>query len=136
MESHPGEPPLWPLQGGGVFSNPCSPSAPAKLRLLYEVSPHVAGGDAVLPTGVRACDTLLRGRVFGDRHGISRHIAAPQVLPLAFVVEAAGGASHDGAGSALDRTLASHDERGIVCLGSADEVVRCEAAMSAGLVPA
>lgn len=33
----------WPLllllQGGGVFCNPKSPSAPAKLRLLYECAP-------------------------------------------------------------------------------------------------
>lgn len=27
------------LQGGGVFCNPKSPSAPAKLRLLYECAP-------------------------------------------------------------------------------------------------
>lgn len=45
------------MQGGGVFCNPTSPAAPAKLRCLYET------------------------------------------FPLALLVEAAGGASHDGAGS-------------------------------------
>jgi sedoheptulose-bisphosphatase len=39
------------LQGGGVFLNPTSPSAPAKLRLLYEVAPlafiiEAAGGSS------------------------------------------------------------------------------------------
>ena len=37
------------LQGGGVFANPTSKSAPAKLRLLYECAPlalivEAAGG--------------------------------------------------------------------------------------------
>lgn len=48
---------LLPKQGGGVFCNPTSPAAPAKLRCLYET------------------------------------------FPLALLTEAAGGASHDGAGS-------------------------------------
>ena len=54
-----------------------------------------------------------------------------ECLPLAFVVEAAGGASHDGMGSALDRRLEGHGDRSIVCLGSKDEVERCSAAMAA-----
>jgi hypothetical protein len=38
-----------PCQGGGVFCNPVSPTAPAKLRLLYECAPlalvmEVGGG--------------------------------------------------------------------------------------------
>lgn len=41
-----------PLQGGGVFCNPASPGAPAKLRVLYECWPlalvvEAAGGLAV-----------------------------------------------------------------------------------------
>ena len=56
-----------------------------------------------------------------------------EVFPLAFVIEAAGGAPHDGRGPALARVLAAHDERGGVCLGSAGEVARCAAAMEAGV---
>jgi fructose-1,6-bisphosphatase len=74
-------------QGGGVFCNPVSPSAPPKLRVLYET------------------------------------------LPLAFVVEAAGGAATDGDGPALDRRLRGHDDRSAVCLGSSEEVAKCAAAM-------
>lgn len=55
-----------------------------------------------------------------------------ETLPLAFVVEAAGGASFDGAGSALDRRLQGHDDRSIVCLGSKEEVAKCTAAMQGG----
>jgi Fructose-1-6-bisphosphatase, C-terminal domain len=36
-------------QGGGVFCNPCSAAAPAKLRLLYECAP------LALVVEVRAC---------------------------------------------------------------------------------
>lgn len=44
------------LQGGGVFANPTSISAPAKLRLLYEAAPlalvvEAAGGLAECATG-------------------------------------------------------------------------------------
>jgi sedoheptulose-bisphosphatase len=75
-------------KGGGVFCNPTSPSAPAKLRVLYEC------------------------------------------MPLAFVIEAAGGASLDGTGSsALNARLLSHDQRSSICLGSVEEVARCTAAM-------
>ena len=55
-----------------------------------------------------------------------------ETLPLAFVVEAAGGASFDGTASALDRRVAGHDDRSSVCLGSTAEVERCRAAMAAG----
>lgn len=48
------------VKGHGVFCNPASKGAPAKLRLAYEVA------------------------------------------PIAFLVEAAGGLSSDGSGSALD----------------------------------
>lgn len=75
-----------PAQGGGVFINPVSAHAPAKLRVLYEV------------------------------------------LPLAFVVEAAGGAStHDGRGSALRLAAGACDARSPVALGSPLELDRaCE----------
>lgn len=44
------------LQGGGVFANPTSKQAPAKLRLLYEAAPlglvvEAAGGLAECSTG-------------------------------------------------------------------------------------
>ncbi|KAK9845722.1 hypothetical protein WJX81_000574 [Elliptochloris bilobata] len=73
-------------KGGGVFVNPVLASAPAKLRVLYEV------------------------------------------LPLAFVVEAAGGAStHDGRGSALRLAAGACDARSAVALGSPLQVDRaCE----------
>jgi fructose-1,6-bisphosphatase len=44
------------------------------------------------------------------------------VAPLAYIVEAAGGRSHDGQGSALDIKITSTDVRSIVSLGSPDEV--------------
>lgn len=56
-----------------------------------------------------------------------------EVLPLALIVEAAGGASHDGRGSALARVVHTHGERGVVCLGSKAEVERCVPAMRAGV---
>lgn len=69
-----------------MFLNPVADSAPAKLRVLYEV------------------------------------------LPLAFVVEAAGGAStHDGRNSALQLAASACDARSGVALGSPSEVERaCE----------
>lgn len=44
------------LQGGGIFANPTSASAPAKLRLLYEAAPlgfvmEAAGGLAECSSG-------------------------------------------------------------------------------------
>lgn len=78
-------------KGGGVFCNPASPTAPAKLRVLYEC------------------------------------------LPLAFCVEAAGGASlgPSGTGSMLEYRLKGHDDRSTICLGSKHEVERCRPAMQA-----
>lgn len=69
-------------QGGGVFLNPVSASAPAKLRLLYECA------------------------------------------PLAFIVEAAGGASSNGTQSILEVPITSLDARTPICLGSQLEVQR------------
>ena len=68
------------LQGGGIFCSPKSPSAPPKLRLLYECA------------------------------------------PLAFIMEAAGGASHSGAGSILDQVISSSEQRSVISLGSKHEV--------------
>ncbi|KAK9915013.1 hypothetical protein WJX75_003617 [Coccomyxa subellipsoidea] len=73
-------------KGGGIFLNPVSPSAPAKLRLLFECA------------------------------------------PLAFIVEAAGGASSDGRTSILQLAISSLDARTPISLGSKDEVkksLRC-----------
>lgn len=76
------------IQGGGIFCSPAAPSAPAKLRLLYEIA------------------------------------------PLAFIVEAAGGASHCGSTSVLQQTIQSTDQRSVVSLGSQEEVARTVAALS------
>ena len=72
------------LQGGGLFLNPVSSGAPAKLRLLYECA------------------------------------------PIAFVVEAAGGASSNGAESVLKMKIDHLDRRTAITLGSREEVRRSE----------
>ena len=41
-----------------------------------------------------------------------------ECAPLAFVMEAAGGASHDGSGSVLDQRIVDVDQRSIISLGS------------------
>lgn len=74
-------------KGGGVFCNPKSEKAPAKLRLLYECA------------------------------------------PLALIVEAAGGVSHDGQGSILDLELNDTGSRSIIALGSKSMVEQCLEAM-------
>ena len=79
-------------KGGGVFCNPDSASAPAKLRMLYEC------------------------------------------MPLAFIVEAAGGCAGTNIEghyqAVLDTVLQSHDHRSTICLGSKQEVEKCASAMS------
>lgn len=77
-------------KGGGVFCNPRSPSAPAKLRLLYECA------------------------------------------PLALIVEAAGGVSHNGQGSMLDLKIEDTGVRSVIAVGSAGAVAECVAALQAG----
>ena len=64
--------------------------------------------------------------------------AAPEKLrlvyecaPLAFIVEAVGGSSHDGKGSMLDQTITSTATRSKVCLGSRDLVEESIPAMKA-----
>lgn len=78
-------------KGGGVFCNPKSSSAPAKLRMLYEC------------------------------------------MPLAFIVEAAGGWACTGEQgryrAVLDSVLHGHDHRSTICLGSKQEVEKCACAM-------
>ena len=49
---------------------------------------------------------------------------------MAFIIEAAGGASHNGAGSVLDCKVNAVDERTVICLGSKQEVVRSIAALA------
>lgn len=75
------------VKGHGVFCNPASRGAPAKLRLAYEVA------------------------------------------PIAFLVEAAGGLSSDGSGSALDVALKTMDHRMAFCCGTEEEVRKFEAAL-------
>lgn len=71
------------VKGKGVFASPVSPSAPAKLRLLYEA------------------------------------------LPMAFLVEKAGGASTDGSlDSMLQCVVFGCDDRTPICVGSAEDVRR------------
>jgi sedoheptulose-bisphosphatase len=72
------------VKGKGIFVNPTSPSAPAKLRVLYEV------------------------------------------LPIALLVEKAGGKSSDGKGSALNLKTATTEDRTQVAYGSPKEVARFE----------
>ena len=56
-----------------------------------------------------------------------------EVLPLAFVVEAAGGGSTvDGGGSALAQRVGNSDARCGVCLGSREEVRNAGEAMAGG----
>mmetsp|Transcript_24258 Transcript_24258/g.53024 ORF Transcript_24258/g.53024 Transcript_24258/m.53024 type:complete len:306 (+) Transcript_24258:97-1014(+) len=43
---------------------------------------------------------------------------AYECAPLSFIMEAAGGLSHDGTGSLLDRVIGATSERCVVCLGS------------------
>ncbi|CAL5221264.1 g3424 [Coccomyxa viridis] len=69
-------------KGGGLFLNPTSSGAPAKLRLLYECA------------------------------------------PIAFIVEAAGGASSNGAESVLKMKFDHLDRRTAITLGSREEVAR------------
>lgn len=51
-----------------------------------------------------------------------------EALPMAFVIERAGGASSDGSASLLDRKVLTFDERTPVCLGSGAEVKKFETA--------
>jgi fructose-1,6-bisphosphatase len=82
---------MWPgVQGGGIFCNPESQSAPAKLRLLYEAA------------------------------------------PMAFIVEAAKGGSHDGHGSMLDRKIGSVSDKTGVSIGSKGMVEQSIRALQEG----
>lgn len=47
------------------------------------------------------------------------------------IVEAAGGASHDGQGSVGERVFEAADERIVVALGCVDEVAKCVPALKA-----
>jgi sedoheptulose-bisphosphatase len=47
-----------------------------------------------------------------------------EALPMAFLVEHAGGASTDGTNNMLDRVVGACDERTPICVGSQDEVSR------------
>lgn len=52
-----------------------------------------------------------------------------ECAPLAFVVEAAGGASHDGRGSMLDQKIDAVDKRTPISLGSPKLVKQSVAAL-------
>lgn len=47
-----------------------------------------------------------------------------EALPMAFIIEKAGGASSDGQASILDRIVRSCEERTPICVGSSEEVSR------------
>jgi sedoheptulose-bisphosphatase len=49
-----------------------------------------------------------------------------ECAPFAFLVEAAGGASTNFAGSILDEKVNNLDQRTTICIGSKNEVARCE----------
>eukprot|EP00798_Chlamydomonas_sp_ICE-L_P013014 gene13014-3519_t len=55
-----------------------------------------------------------------------------ECAPLAFIIEAAGGASHDGQGSMLDARIESTAIKSIVCLGSTELVEQSIPAMKDG----
>ena len=80
-------------------------------------------------------DTMQGGGVFCSPRS---ETAKPKLrllyecAPLAFVIEAAGGASHAGAGSVLDRRIQSSGDRSVICLGSKAEVVKSVPALIAG----
>ncbi|CBZ54579.1 Fructose-1,6-bisphosphatase,related [Neospora caninum Liverpool] len=73
----------------GVFCNPASKAAPAKLRMCFEV------------------------------------------LPIALLVEAAGGRTSNGKTSLLDVGIEHMDHRSALCCGSADEIQRMEETFAA-----
>lgn len=50
---------------------------------------------------------------------------------MAFVVESAGGASHDGKGSILDRPIEAVGDRTVISLGSRELVADTKAALAA-----
>ena len=50
--------------------------------------------------------------------------------PLAWVVEAAGGATFSGVGSVLQQTIRSADERLVISLGSTQEVDRTKESLA------
>lgn len=54
-----------------------------------------------------------------------------ECLPLALIMEAAGGGSMygEGGGSMLEVAAKTHTDRSAVCIGSSDEVERCRDAM-------
>jgi Fructose-1-6-bisphosphatase, C-terminal domain len=52
-----------------------------------------------------------------------------ECAPLAFVVEAAGGASHDGRGSVLDQRIETVDARTVISLGSHKLVMQSVASL-------
>jgi len=72
------------IKGKGIFVNPTSPKAPAKLRVLYEA------------------------------------------LPIALLIEKAGGKSSDGRGTALNLKTVTTEDRTQVAYGSPKEVERFE----------
>ncbi|KAL8439916.1 hypothetical protein Efla_004841 [Eimeria flavescens] len=75
------------VKGHGIFCNPASAGAPAKLRIVYEVA------------------------------------------PMALLVEAAGGCTSDGKGSALDVSIEKMDQRTAFCCGTEEEVRKFECAL-------
>ena len=82
-----------------------------------------------------AAQYLQGGGVFCSPHSPT---AKPKLrllyecAPLAFVVEAAGGASRDGTASVLDRRIETSADRSVICLGSGVEVTKSVVALGAG----
>lgn len=55
-----------------------------------------------------------------------------ECAPVAFVIEAAGGASHDGRGSVLDQIVVAADQRTVFCVGSPKLVQASIASLQGG----
>ena len=53
-----------------------------------------------------------------------------ECAPLAFIVEAAGGASQDGHGSTLAQRIESSAQRAVISLGSSDDVAKSVASLA------
>ena len=53
-----------------------------------------------------------------------------EAAPVSFVVESAGGASHDGRGSVLDQKISALDDRTVISLGSKQLVEMTQPALA------
>lgn len=154
--SHQGGTPTWRRSRSHVRVKPCSVFyAPANVRCCADNEAYrdllhawMAGPP---PVGCAGKSMTLRysGALVADVHHIltkgggcfvcpgssgapSKLRMAFEAAPMAFIVHAAGGTSLDGRGqSLLEARIDSCQQRTALCLGSAQLVAQCEAAMRA-----